>query len=170
MSVDFITLVKDRYSVRGYEDTPVEDDKLNYVLECARQAPSACNRQPWHFFIVRSDEARAAVIRSYDREWFRKAPLYIIVAVDPDSAWVRPEDTYNHAPVDGSIAAEHICLAAAAVGLGSCWVCNFDPVTLKEAIGAESPWVPLAILPLGYPAADPRPTTRKPIDEITTIL
>ena len=133
--MEFKDTIEKRYSVRGYLDKEIEEDKLEYVLECARRAPSACNRQPWHFFLVKSPEGRKALFESYPRDWFATAPLHIIVAVDRSQAWVRPEDSHNHSDIDAAIAAEHICLAAESAGLGTCWVCNFDPEKMKALLG-----------------------------------
>lgn len=73
--MDFLELAKKRYSAREYSPKEVEQEKLEYILECARLAPSAVNHQPWHFIVVKSDEARKAVQQCYPREWFAQAPL-----------------------------------------------------------------------------------------------
>lgn len=83
-------------------------------------------------------------------------------------AWVRPFDDVNHVAVDVAIATEHICLAAASQGLGSCWICNFDPAVLTARLGLPQDVVPMVIVPIGYPAEG---TTvpekkRKPLDEL----
>lgn len=87
-------------------------------------APSAVNRQPWKFVIVRSKEAREKLWRAYDREWFRTAPLYIVCMKNNNECWTRRYDDKKHGDMDVSIATEHLCLAAAERGLGTCWVCN----------------------------------------------
>ena len=76
--MNILELSQTRFSVRKYTDEPVSSDDLNYILECVRMAPSAVNRQPWKFVVVRSKEARESLWRAYDREWFRTAPLYIV--------------------------------------------------------------------------------------------
>lgn len=111
--MDFLQLTQLRHSVRHYATRPVEPEKIDYILECARLAPSAVNKQPWRFILVRSEEARAKVQRCYPREWFAEAPLYIIICAVETEAWVRPCDSKNHADIDAAIATEHICLAAA---------------------------------------------------------
>ena len=70
----------------------------------------------------------------------------------PSEAWVRPADGHNHVDVDVSIATEHLCLAATALGLGTCWVCNFNPDVLSSGLGLDRSIVPVAIVPLGHPA------------------
>lgn len=166
--MNFLDLIRTRHSVRSYAPQPVEDEKIAYLLECARLAPSACNRQPWHFVVVRDEAVRRALHGCYDRAWFASAPLYIVACADPSRAWTRPADGKLHADIDAAIAAEHLCLAAAEQGLGTCWVCNFDPGRCREAIALPEPLLPVAIFPVGYPAQTEAPAEKKrlPLAEI----
>ncbi len=150
----FEDTVRERYSCRAYSSEVPSDALIDAVLEDARLAPSACNRQPWRFIVISStdSEGRAAIARSYDREWIASAPLYIVVCGIPTEAWVRSFDGKSHLDVDLSIAAEHICLSASAHGLGTCWVCNFDPTVLREGLGLDDDTIPMAIIPIGFPA------------------
>lgn len=169
--MNFLELSKQRYSARNYSSDIIEQEKLSYILECARQAPSAVNYQPWHFFIVKSDEQKHLIQQSYPREWFEGAPLYIVICVDSSEAWIRKSDGKNHSDIDAAIATEHICLAAAEQGLGSCWVCNFDPEILKQALRLSPNQSPVAIISLGYVKQSPeKHSPRKEISEIITIL
>lgn len=154
MKNDFITLARERYSCRSYSSQIPKQSALDYVLECARLSPSACNRQPWRLMIISPDDeaGRNAVISSYSREWIASAPLYIIVLGSPAEGWVRPFDNHSHIDVDCAIITEHLCLAAAEQGLGTCWVCNFDPAKLHEGLGLPEGLVPVVIMPIGYPA------------------
>ncbi len=146
----FDALCASRFSCRSYSPAEVVDEILKAILEDARLAPSACNRQPWRFVVVKSDAGRETVRASYDRPWFADAPLYILMCGVPADGWVRADDGKNHTDIDVAIATEHVCLAAEAHGLGSCWVCNFKPEVLA---GLDLPdgVVPVAIIPLGYP-------------------
>lgn len=169
--MNFLELVKNRYSVRGYSDRPVEKEKIDYVLECARLAPSATNAQPWKLYVVSDPEIKAGIQECYSREWLKQAPVYIIVCVDETRAWARSYDGKNHADVDGSIIAEHICLAAADCTLGTCWICAFDPLKCSKVLNLPEYLRPLAIIPIGYPASESIPEKkRKPIDEIMKFL
>ena len=169
--MNLLELISRRRSVRHYAAKPVEEDKIDYLLACARLAPSACNRQPWRLLVVRSEERLRALHSSYPREWFLTAPLCIAVCVDESEAWVRPADGRSHSDVDAAIAAEHICLAAAEQGLGCCWVCAFDPERCAEALHIEAPLRPVALLPIGYPADEtPAPKLRKAVEEISKTL
>ena len=163
---NFLELVRWRYSVRRYSSQPVEQEKLDYVLECARLAPSAVNFQPWRFVVVKSAERRAALCSCYKREWLAEAPLYIVVCADRTQSWKRGCDGHDHADIDAAIAAEHICLAAADCGLGTCWVCNFDVEKCTEALGLGEGICPVAIVPVGYAADSPTDKKRKPLSEV----
>ncbi|MDE6311928.1 MAG: nitroreductase family protein [Muribaculaceae bacterium] len=150
----FRSLVLERYSCRNYDSArPVTPQLISDVLEDARLAPSACNRQPWEFWVILNDsKAREAVLASYGREWLATAPAFIICMGREEEGWVRPFDSHSHIDVDLSIAAEHICLSATEHGLGTCWVCNFDPDVLRRGLEIPAGLRPVAIIPIGYPA------------------
>lgn len=169
--MNFLELSKQRYSARNYSSDMIEQEKLDYILECARFAPSAVNYQPWHFFIIKSDKQKQLIQQSYPREWFTEAPLYIVVCADSSISWVRKSDNKNHSDIDVAIATEHICLAAAEQGLGSCWVCNFDSDMLKVNLHLSLNMHPVAIITLGYVKQLPEKSSkRKGISEIVSIL
>ncbi|MBD5220550.1 MAG: nitroreductase [Bacteroidales bacterium] len=158
----FNSLAALRYSCRSYKPDAVGEAEINQLLEAARLAPSACNRQPWRFMVIGPDNAqgRAAVSAAYPREWVGTAPCYIVVCGVPAEAWVRPADGHNHVDVDIAIATEHICLAATAMSLATCWICNFDPAVLKEKLALPEGVEPMVILPVGHPA-DTEPEKRR---------
>ena len=151
--MEFLSLVTSRHSVRRFSSEPVDDRQLYAVLEAVRLAPSACNRQPWQFVIIESPEARALIHTCYTREWFATAPLYVVCLKDTTENWVRPDDQHPHGDIDVAIATEHLCLAAAERGLGTCWVCNFDVERTRQLFAPEG-FEPVAIVPIGHPAAD----------------
>ena len=163
---NFLDLVTERYSARAYSDRKVEQEKIDYILVCARLAPSAVNFQPWRFIIVESEEKRTALHACYAQKWFQQAPIYIVVCGDKSQSWTRKRDGHDHADIDAAIATEHICLAATEVGLGSCWVCNFRPQVVNEVLGLEGDIYPVAIVPLGYATDTPTLKKRKPLEEI----
>ena len=163
--MDFLDLVKQRYSCRNYQNKSVEREKLNYILECVRFAPSAVNKQPWRFHIVCKEEDKGKLQRCYNRDWFKTAPMYIIASVLHDEEWVRA-DGKHHGDIDIAIAVEHLCLAATEQGLATCWVCNFDAALCKELFALEENEEPAVIIPLGYAADEMKPKSRKAIGEI----
>ena len=164
----FIELCKERYSVREYQNKPVEKEKLNLVLEAARLAPSAVNFQPWLFLIVETPENKQKVIESYNRDWIKSAPCFIIAFENRNESWTRKIDNKDFGEVDLSIAIEHMCLQATELGLGTCWVCNFNPQILNENFMVPEHLVPIAILPIGYPVDKDTEIskTRKSLSEI----
>lgn len=164
-----IDLMRSRYSVRAYEDRPVDRDTLLCVLEAARVAPSACNNQPWHFLVVQDPAARAVLAACYPRDWFRTAPAVIVCCAEPAKAWCR-RDGKNHADIDLAIAVDHLTLAAAEAGLGTCWICAFDAAKARELLRLPAGIDPVALIPIGHPAKDATPAAlhsqRKPMEEI----
>lgn len=163
--MEFYEVVRRRRSVRAYRPDPVEEEKLERVLEAARLAPSAANRQPWHFLVVRDAALRARLLEAYSQEWFAAAPAIICACARPSEAWRRGDDK-SYADVDVAIAMEHLVLAAAAEGLGTCWIGAFKPDVLREVLALPAELEPVALTPLGYPDQEPHATPRKPLDEI----
>ena len=101
--MSILELSQKRFSVRKYSDKPVSEEDLQYILESVRMAPSAVNRQPWKFVIVKSEAARKQLQECYDRDWFKSAPLYIICMREVDSNWIRKEDNKQHGDIDVDI-------------------------------------------------------------------
>ena len=163
--MNFLELVKIRYSCRAYQSLDVEKEKLDYILECVRFAPSAVNKQPWRFHIVNGEDEKAKLQQCYNRDWFKTAPLYIVASILHDEEWVRA-DGKHHGDIDIAIAVEHLCLAATEQGLATCWVCNFDSVMCKELFALPENEEPAVIIPLGYAADEAKAKNRKGIDDI----
>lgn len=124
--MDFLNLIQQRYSVRAYKSDTVENDKLQRVLDAARLAPTAANRQPFQLVVIHTAGRQAELKRLYPRDWFSQAPLLIGICALPATAWTR-RDGKNYADVDATIAMDHLILAATELGLGTCWVAAFDP-------------------------------------------
>lgn len=163
--MSFLELARTRRSVRRYDPRPVPEDKLNAVLEAGRVAPSAANRQPWHFVVITDPQVKTRLKDAYPRDWFYTAPVIIVVCVEPAAAWTR-SDGKNYADVDGAIAMDHMTLCAADLGLGTCWIAAFNPDVVREVLGLPERIVPLVMTPLGFPADTPSPKNRKPLGAI----
>ena len=163
--MDFSNLSRQRYSVRAYKPDPVDDNKLQQVLEAARLAPTAANRQPFRLIVIHTAGRQAELKRLYHRDWFSQAPLVIGICALPKPAWVR-SDGKNYADVDAAIAMDHLILAAADLGLGTCWVAAFDPAAAREILRLPDDVEPVAFTPLGFPADQPRPKERKPLADL----
>lgn len=160
-------LIKERYSVRSYEDKKVEREKIVQILEAAQYAPSAVNRQPWQLIVVEEEENHQRFSEIYHRDWFNEAPVYIVICADHSQSWKRAEDGKDHADIDAAIAIDHMTLMATALELGTCWICNFYVEKCSAYFNLPDHIEPVAILSLGYPTAKKAPTKkRKDLSEI----
>lgn len=163
--MEFFELINKRYSVRAYQSKPVEQEKLNKVLEAANLAPTAANRQPFRIIVIHTRGKETELKRIYHRDWFSQAPLVICVCAVASEAWSRM-DGKNYSDVDSTIAMDHLILAAADLGLGTCWIAAFDPDAAREILGLPDEVEPVAFTPLGYPADEWKPKKRKSLEEI----
>ena len=166
---NLLTLARRRYALRNYSSQPVPDEVLRYILEVARMAPSAVNYQPWQFVVVRDGILLQQLRKVYHREWFDTAPCCIVVCGNHNESWHRASDGKDHCDIDIAIATEHLALAAAEQGVGSCWVCNFDVEACRELLQLPHELEPMVLLPMGYTAdVAPSEKKRKTIEEIVT--
>lgn len=158
---DFISLVKSRYSCRSYQPTEIDRETITEILNAARLAPSACNKQPWKFMVIEATRERAWIHECYDRDWVKEAPIFIIALANHDEGWHREIDNKDHTDIDLAIAIEHICLAASSFGLGSCWICNFDVSKCMSLFNIPEEWEPVAIIPIGHPTTNIYPEKKR---------
>ena len=160
-----------RKSVRSFSDKVVGKDIIISLLESARLAPSAVNYQPWRFFVCSSDDIKQKIVESYPRTWFTSAPIYIVACANSAESWKRPTDNKDHGNIDIAIAVTHLILKATELGLGACWVCNFDKHILEKALNLDKALEPVAIIPIGYPSETlsetDEPKKRKSVNEFT---
>jgi nitroreductase len=166
--MDFLDLVKARYSVRSYQSRVVEQEKIDYILECGRLAPSAANLQPWHFLLISDKQLKDELFRVYRRDWFLTVPHLIIICGDHNLSWKRA-DGKDHCDIDVAITTDHMTLAAAEKGIGSCWICNFDARLCSGILQLPDNIEPIVILAIGYPATEQdlgRHTRRKELNEV----
>ena len=124
-----------RRSIRKYQPKPVEEEKVAKILEAARLGPSAANMQPCSFVVVTKPEVKESLRAAYGAEWFVQAPLIVVGCANPKEAWRRDRfDKEEYWKVDAAIALQNLVLAATELGLGSCWIANFDEKALKKAL------------------------------------
>ena len=166
--MEFIDVIRKRYSVREYTDTPVPDDKIARIIEVARLAPSGNNRQPWKFIVVKDPVKRRALGQASNGQDFIGTAPVIIAAIANDLEWLMPCGVPGYG-VDLAIAAEHIVLAAADEGLGSCWIGDFSENRVKEILAIPELFRVFTILPIGYPAREGKSPGRKAQDEIVCL-
>lgn len=164
--MEYSQLIAARYSVRAYRSDPVEDEKLQQVLEVARLAPTAANRQPIQLLVVHTAGKQTELGRIYRRPWFVQAPLVIAVCAISSQAWVREDDRFNARLVDSAIVADHLILAATNLGLGTCWIAAFNVTAAREVLRLPPEVEPVIFTPLGYPADLPGPKVRKPLADL----
>ncbi len=161
----FSKLIQKRYSVRGYKPDEIEEEKLNVILEAARMAPTASNRQPFQIIVVHTKGREEELLSMYPREWFIQAPLVICVCGIPSEAWVR-KDGKQYLGVDGAIVMDHMILASTELGLGTCWIAAFDEINTRKVLNIPDDIEPLLLTPLGYPAVSPGIKKRKKLEEL----
>jgi len=164
--VELQKVIRDRYSVRAYQARPIPDELLREVLDAFVLAPTAANRQPIGLVVVETEGHEQELKRVYRPEWFASQPPLIVCACAiPAEGWSR-KDGKPYADVDATIAMDHLILAAASLGLGTCWIGAFDPDAAREVFGLPEGVEPLAMTPLGYPADLPKPKLRKKADQL----
>ena len=169
----FQELAHARYSVRSFQDRPIEEEHLNLILEAGRVAPTACNFQPQKIYVAKSAEAREK-LASVCRCTFG-APVILVVCYDRERDWKNKlMPGYESGETDAAIVCTHMMLQAFELGIGSCWVGYFNPKTVAETLGLPENITVSALLPMGYPAEDAQPLplheqVREFADTITVI-
>jgi nitroreductase len=163
----FEDLIKARYSCRNFSSRPVDQKAIGQLLEMARFAPSATNAQPWEVTVITQPDNLQKVYQSYNREWIKSAPVVLLFCAVTDKAWER-SDGKNHSDLDIAILVDHLTLLATEMGLGTCWVCNFDASILSELFDIPLNIEPVVLLPLGYPASDDIPVKKR--KELSTFV
>jgi nitroreductase len=163
--MDVIKAINKRYSVRAYRPKPVEDDKLLAVLNAARMAPTANNRQPFQIIIIHTKGREEDLLSIYTRPWFVQAPVIVCICGLPGEAWVR-KDGRLYFYVDLAIVMDHIVLAATKLGLGTCIIAAFDEANARKVLALPDDVDPVLFTPLGYPADIPKIKERKQLADL----
>lgn len=170
--MDFLELSKMRYSVRSFKEKPVEEWKIERVLEAGRNAPTAKNFQPYFIYDIRSAEA-IGTIRKITRCAFN-APEVLLVCGKPEEGWVNPFNGRSSIGMDIGIVATQMMLQAAELGLGTTCVCWFDTEKVKQEFNLPAGLEPYCLLPIGYASIDSEPSSnhskRKSKDETSAVL
>jgi nitroreductase len=167
--MDYFELIKNRYSVRSYKSDIVEQEKVNKILEAANLAPTAANRQAFKIVVISTKGKEEELKKIYARDFFVQAPLVIGIFSKPEKSWVRV-DGKNYSDVDAAIVMDHIILAAAAQGLGTCWVGAFNPEEACAFAGLEEGYEPVAFTPIGYAENSNFKKVRKSLEDIVVYL
>ncbi len=158
--MDVLRAIEKRRSIRKYKRDPIPQEKLELILEAARLAPSAGNKQPWHFVVVEDQTRKEALVKASDQHTFMSDAAAIVVAVGD------PEKSANWFEKDTMIAIEHMVLAATSLGYGTCWIGAFDENELKRLLKIPDGQKVVALLPIGVPDQIPGPKSRMMLPEI----
>ncbi len=163
--MDVYDAIRQRRSVRKYEDRAIPEDVLKRVLEAGILAPTGRNTQEWRFVVVRDPDTRKRLAEAAEQKFVAEAKVVVaVVSLDP----VREMFCGIQAgPVDCAIVIDHMTLAAVAEGLGSCWIGHFDQDSSREILGIPAPAKIIEMLVLGYPGDTPGEKKRKTLDELT---
>jgi len=158
--MDVFEAIKVRRSIRKYKPELIPDAKLEIILDAARLAPSAANRQPWRFVVVQNADRKKTLAEVADNQTFMNDAAAIVVAVGD------PEVSTRWHEKDTMIALEHMVLAATALGYGTCWIGAFDEDAVKRLLKIPTKMKVVALLPIGVPGEKPASRPRKAIPEI----
>lgn len=162
-----LEIISSRKSIRAYKKDKIEREKLNYILECFRLAPSAANKQPWKIILIENEKTKFELASACNNQkWISQAPLVIAVCSYPEESYKKIGGYINSHQIDISIAFEHLVLAAEEQGLGTCWIGAFDESKVKAILGVPENVNVLALTPLGYKAETGRNRIRKALNEI----
>lgn len=170
--MEFRDVVKNRYSCKKYSSKPVEEEKINAILEAGRLAPTAKNLQEQHIYLLKSPEALSKMDSLTPCRY--NAPAVLMVAYDKENVFTYPGEKYTSGAEDAAIVATHLILAACDEGVDSCWVNFYDPDKAAEVFGLPSDEAVLCFIDLGYAAegAGPLPNhfSRKELAKTLTVL
>jgi len=163
--VNVMEAIRKRRSIRAYQDRPVEEAKLQAVLEAGRLAPSAKNMQEWRYVVVRDPGLRAKVAEAANGQRFvGEAPVVLVACAKTDGHTMScGERAY---PIDVAISLDHVSLKAVEEGLGTCWVGAFNQAAVKKLLGIPDEVRVVELMPLGYPDSEPSARQRLSLDDI----
>jgi nitroreductase len=166
--MDVSKAIEVRRSIRKYKSAKVEDEKVNKILEAARIAPSAANRQEWKFVVVKDEETRIKLVEAcMGQKFVGEAPI-LIAACSTESEKIMPCGQYAYS-VDLSIALSYMTLQATELDLGTCWLGAYKENAVKKLLKIPDDIRIVGMITLGYPDESPEAKPRKPIEEITSI-
>ncbi|RME87364.1 MAG: nitroreductase [Anaerolineae bacterium] len=166
--MDFFDVVEARRSIRAFQERPVEEEKIACIMDAVNLAPSAGNLQAYEVYLVTRNDLRADLANAaLDQEFIAQAPLVLVFCAHPARSAVRygRRGERLYALQDATIACTFATLAAAALGLGSVWVGAFDEEAVRRVLDAPRGVIPIAILPIGYPAENPPRRPRRGADD-----
>ena len=162
--MDVLDAIKSRYSLRDFADKPIEEEKLEMILEAGRLAPTASNQQRTKVIVVRDPVLREAMREAcYGQSFVGNAPAILVVCADNDRTMRCGQSART---VDCCIALSFMCAQAAALGIQGCWIGSFDPEKVRALLGIPNDYVIPAVYPMGYAAKDDgQSREKKPMED-----
>jgi len=160
--MSLVDVILSRRSIRRYEQKEIPKDVLEKILEAGRQAPSAMNRQPWHFIVLTDREIKKGLSKGFFNRHIKDSAVTVVgcaYAGFLDRRW---------SIVSTSIALQNMVIAAWAMGIGSCWIGDFREDKVKRLLNIPDKWKVVALVSFGYPAEKPKPKRKKPIEKIVS--
>jgi len=160
--MSLVDVILNRRSIRRYDQKEIPKDVLDKILEAGRQAPSAVNRQPWHFVVLTDYEIKKELSKGLFNRHVKNSPVTVVGCASTgllDRRW---------SIVDTSIALQNMVIAAWAMGVGSCWIGDFKEDKVKKLLKIPSKWKVVALVSFGYPAQKSKPRRKKPLEEIVS--
>jgi nitroreductase len=159
---DFLEFIKNRRSIRKYQDKPIPEKEIRMILEAGRWCCSASNKQPWEFIVIKNKEKiNKLTENAIYGKFIKKAPVVIAIVG-------KKKENPNWYIQDTTLASMNMILMAFSLGIGTCWIGSMDRDKAKENLGLGKDDFLLTVLPLGYiKGAIPKPTLRKNLDQIT---
>lgn len=172
--MSFAKSAHERYSVRAFKSTLVENEKIQKIIETANSAPTATNAQPFHIWVIQSKEGIRKVNETTKCGF--GAPVVLVLGVNTAEAWIREDDQHNFADIDAGIVGTHILFSVHEQKLGTTWVGRVNPSKLTDHFPEMKGYDIAGIFPIGYPADTPagqpghNHTKRKAIEEIADYI
>jgi nitroreductase len=160
--LSLIDVVLSRRSIRNYDKKEIPKEVLDQILEAGRLAPSAANKQPWHFIVVTDEAIKHELSKGLFGRFIKNAPLTIVGCAHKDRIAGR------WSVISTAIALQNMVIAAWSLGVGSCWIGAFDENKVRELLSIPDRYHVVAVIPFGYPAKSPGPKGKKSIDKITS--
>ncbi|TSC53962.1 MAG: nitroreductase [Microgenomates group bacterium LiPW_16] len=167
--MEFWQVLTKRHSTRAFADKPIEEEKIQKILQAANSAPSAGNLQGYEIFLVEDKDTKDKLVEAArGQDFIAQAPVVLIFVANPQRSGERyggrGENLYSIQ--DATIACIFAWLAAVDLGLSACWVGAFEGEEVINILGADPTLKPIAILPIGYPAETPTPHSRRKLEEL----
>lgn len=176
--MEFMEVVDQRVSVRAFIKKEVADDMIFQILSCGHKAPTGGNIQPWEFIIIKNPSLKQEIVKttfvgndehsSKTQAWMLNAPVFIVVCADVERSMARygKKAAESLVYLDCSACIENMLLASVDLHLASCYVSGFRENELTSVLGLPDGVIPVAVIPIGYPAGLTEKRTKRPLESL----